>query len=263
MKHVLLSTVLLAGAVMLPPIANADDLRPGDSGWQHRFAVYLWGAGLDGDAGNKFSSGKVEASFSDILSNLEAGFMADYRGKKGRWAVNLDVVYLKISPNPEVKGANPLPIGPRQIDTNVDTDIKQWIVDLTGGYELTQGLDLIAGARYVNLDVDARVALPGDQQLRIGGSEDWLDPIVGFTYRGYFPNSSKWKYLTRGDIGGFGVGSDLTWQAYAYIGYQPTRNWTLFGGYRHLYFDYEANNDKEFFYKVAISGPALGASYQF
>lgn len=57
----------------------------GNNEWQHRTAVYLWMAGLDGTTGNRIQAGDIEASFSDILNNFEAGFMLDYRGKKGKW----------------------------------------------------------------------------------------------------------------------------------------------------------------------------------
>lgn len=250
-------------ATLIPSIGLAADGTMTTGGWQHRAAIYLWGAGLDGESGNKLSSGDIEASFSDILSNLSAGFMGNYRGKKDRYSVNLDVIYLGISPNPKVKGPNPLPVGPRQIDTKADSDVTKWIVDLTAGYEVLPGLEFLAGARYVNLDIQAKVDLPGSNTLKVGGNEDWLDPIVGFHWAGYFPNSKKWRYSTRGDIGGFGVGSDLTWQAYGFIGYEPTRNWVLFAGYRHLYMDYDSGNDNGFFYDMAISGPMAGAGYQF
>ncbi|MEA3277119.1 MAG: hypothetical protein U9Q81_17900 [Pseudomonadota bacterium] len=166
-------------AAALPTCAAAGDPLLGDNGWEHRFSVYLWGAGLDGESGNKFSSGEVEASFSDILSNLEAGFMVDYRGKKDRWAVNSR------------------------------RDLPQHQSE-SGG----QGTQSATGR-------------PAPDRHRVG------------------------------------VGSDLTWQAYGYIGYEPAPNWVIFGGYRHLYFDYQANNENEFFYDTAISGAALGASNQF
>ena len=259
-----LSLCLLATSAASSQGALAADGRDPEA-WHNRIAVYLWMAGLDGTTGNRLREGEIDASFSDILDNFEAGFMLDYRGMKGRWGVGLDLIYLNISPSPSVTGPNPAPIGPRTVSAQGDVDVKQWIVDFTGRYEIRTGLELLAGGRYVNLDVDADVSLPGPQQnrLKISDGESWVDPIIGAEYRGRFPNSDKWRYVLHGDIGGFGISSDLTWQLYGYVGYQPTNEWTIYGGYRHMKIDYEANNRASFFYDMAIAGPVLGVAYSF
>ena len=191
--------------------------------------------------------------------------MLDYRGKKDKWGVGLDLIYLNINPGTTVRGPNPAPVGPPIISADGDVDVKQWIVDFTGHYEVTPGLELLAGGRYVDLDMDAKVTLPGPQQnqLKVSGQESWVDPIIGGEYRGRFPNTDKWRYLLHGDIGGFGVSSDLTWQLYGYVGYQPSREWTVYGGYRYIKFDYEADNRAKFFYDMAIGGPVFGVAYDF
>ena len=64
----------------------------------------------------------------------------------------------------------------------------------------------------------------------------WFDPYVGLRGR---LNLNKAFYLTgRGDIGGFDVGSQLTWQAYGALGCQITRNIYAEAGYRCLYMNY-------------------------
>ncbi len=77
----------------------------------------------------------------------------------------------------------------------------------------------------------------------------FVDPIVGLDYRTGL--SDKWVFYGRADIGGFGVGSELNWQLGAYFGYKPTQNWNLFGGYRHLAFDYKSDNASQFFYDMS------------
>lgn len=232
--------------------------------WQNRIGVYLWMAGLDGTSGNRLQAGEVEASFSDIMENLQAGFMLDYRGKKDKWGLGLDLIYLNINPNSTVRGPNPAPVGPPILSAESDVDIKQWIVDFTGRYEVTPNFELLAGGRYVDLDIDAKVALgPQQKQLEVSGKDSWVDPIIGGEYRGRFPNTEKWRYILHGDIGGFGVSSDLTWQLYGYVGYQPSREWSIYGGYRYMKIDYEADNRTNFFYDMAVGGPVLGVAYAF
>lgn len=64
----------------------------------------------------------------------------------------------------------------------------------------------------------------------------WFDPYVGL--RGRY-NLPKAFYLTgRADIGGFGAGSQLTWQTYGALGCQITRYIYAEAGYRCLFINY-------------------------
>lgn len=89
-------------------------------------------------------------------------------------------------------------------------------------------------------------------------AEDWWDPYIGLRAR---LNLSKAFYLTaKADIGGFGVGSDLTWQASGALGCQLTRHIHAELGYRYLYTDY---NKDGFLYEVSQSGVEITAGVAF
>ncbi|MBV8331053.1 MAG: autotransporter outer membrane beta-barrel domain-containing protein, partial [Verrucomicrobia bacterium] len=67
--------------------------------------------------------------------------------------------------------------------------------------------------------------------------QTWFDPFIGI--RGRY-NLYKPLYLTgEADVGGFGVGSEITWQIYAALGCDITRNIYSEIGYRQLYLDYD------------------------
>jgi hypothetical protein len=66
--------------------------------------------------------------------------------------------------------------------------------------------------------------------------DDWWDPYIGLRARYNF--SPAIYLIGRADIGGFGVGSDLMWQAEAALGIQLTRSIHAELGYRALSFDY-------------------------
>ncbi len=68
----------------------------------------------------------------------------------------------------------------------------------------------------------------------------------------------------RGDIGGFGVGSDFAWQAIATLRWQFSPRTGVGLAYRHLDMDYEdGKGANRFLYDVATSGPALGVVFTF
>jgi hypothetical protein len=74
------------------------------------------------------------------------------------------------------------------------------------------------------------------------------------------PLAGRWSALGYFDIGGFGLGSDLTWQALLAANYQATENLFLSIGWRHLSIDY---SDRGTVLEDTMSGPVIGATWRF
>jgi hypothetical protein len=68
-------------------------------------------------------------------------------------------------------------------------------------------------------------------------ADDWFDPYIGARARYNF--SKAFYSAVRGEIGGFGIGSDLMWQVEGVVGINITRNIFSEIGYRALSFCYE------------------------
>ncbi|MBV1916175.1 MAG: porin family protein [Pseudomonadales bacterium] len=246
-KYSAICTLLFA-MVFTPMSLKAeqiDSAEAADSGMQHRVSLYLWAAGMSGDTGNAAGSAPVDLEFKDIFDNLESGFMINYFGKTGKWVFNVDYLTLNITPSSDVPPA--------------DVDLNQSFLELTTGYEVIPDLAVVAGFRFVDISTTATIKI--GPTLTIKGDDDWVDPIVGIDYRKVY--LEKWRLFAHADIGGFGVGSDLSWQLSGFVGYMPSKNWNLYGGYRHLDIDYKSDNAKKFFYNVTVSGPLLGFGYHF
>jgi hypothetical protein len=62
------------------------------------------------------------------------------------------------------------------------------------------------------------------------------------------------------DVGGFGAGSELTWQALGTVTYRATDWLDLRAGYRHLGVERSRNRTD---IDVGLSGPIVGALYRF
>ena len=105
---------------------------------------------------------------------------------------------------------------------------------------------------------DIATELKKDLDTTASLAEDWWDPYVGVRAR---LNLTKAFYLTaKADIGGFGVGSDLTWQASGALGCQVTPSLYTEIGYHYLYTDYNHNG---FVYDVSQSGVEINAGITF
>jgi hypothetical protein len=94
--------------------------------------------------------------------------------------------------------------------------------------------------------------------LSVAPDSSFVDPIVGL--RVNTPLSDRWSILGYVDLGGFGVGSDFTWQIAATANYQATEQLFLSVGWRHLYLDYA---DDGTVFEGAMSGPVVGATWRF
>lgn len=88
--------------------------------------------------------------------------------------------------------------------------------------------------------------------------KSWVDPIIGV--RGQWNINDKWFLAGQSDIGGFGVGSDITWTLQGTLGYNFTNNVSAELGYRYLKTDYE---DGAFTYDIAEAGIYTGLNIRF
>lgn len=86
-------------------------------------------------------------------------------------------------------------------------------------------------------------------------SRDWVDPFFGA--KGHVKLMDRLALMFYGDIGGFGVGSELTWQLFGGLSWQASESVRVEAGYRHLDIDYDHDH---FIFDASMSGFAAGAS---
>jgi hypothetical protein len=129
-----------------------------------------------------------------------------------------------------------------------DDTLQLWIVEAGGfcqigkwGEERSLTLDATAGVRYWNLHNEIELnGTGGNVKIDRGSTMSLTDPVVGMRARQYL--TPKLSLTLRGDFGGFGMTSqmsDFTWQALGLVGYDFTKRFSLFAGYRALAVDKE------------------------
>ena len=159
-----------------------------------------------------------------------------------RWALTTDVVFMGL--------------GATRNSLTVDMD--QWMVEPTLSYRVSKYFEPLVGVRYNNLSGEIRGPLSRDPF----GTQDWWDPIIGTKLT--LPLGKKFSFSVRGDIGGFGVGSDFTWQAFPYFDWRFAQWGSLQAGYRWLSMDYETGSGaSRFTYDMPNQGPQLGFTFHF
>lgn len=252
--------VLMLAAASIAPVyaADADEER-----WQVEFTPYLFASGLHGSTGTQQVQADVNAGFGDIVQNLDKGFMGTLEVRRDRWGFILDGLYFKLKDQGARSWEGPAGIGSATGDLDVTTTMQMY--QLSAAYRLGGKVptDLIVAGRYTQLDLDLNLVtttgglLPGGTRS-LSASQSWWDPVIGV--RVIFPFAQHWSAMLYGDIGGFGVGSDLTYQAIAGVNWQFSEHVSAKAGYRYLYQDYESNG---FVWKMAAYGPYIGVGIRF
>lgn len=228
--------------------AQSDD-------WETVLAPYVLFGSLNGDAAvGPTGPVPVDLGFGDLVKNLELGAMVHAEAWKGAWGVMVDFLFMRLGS--DLTG----PFG-GVLDINVDEVIAEALLgrrfDAPG-----RQVHLFAGVRYWDLDVDLDlVALPG-AALDLG--DRWIDPLVG----GRFVKdvAEDWFVSVRGDIGGFGLGSDFSWNVQAGVGYEVSSLFSLVLQYKALDVDFENDGigTADFLsYDTTTHGPLLGFVFRF
>jgi len=159
------------------------------------------------------------------------------------------------------------PLGRQNADVKLRLlDTKFGIDYLLGPYPLASGTNAaqvtlapyIAG-RYFFMETDITSSIP---EVRAEGSESWLDPLIGV--RSVWDLSRRWNIAVAGNVGGFGVGSDLSAEGLATVGYRFHLSKKIaanvVAGYRAFYQDY---SHQSFAYDATIHGPIFGIDLTF
>ena len=249
-KTPLIALTLLTIIIAVAPAAAQT---PAGESWKVTVVPYLMGAAMSGTTAVKGQVVEVDASASDIFSNLQFGAMGLVVARKGNWGVGGDAIWMALGAN----GTAPGPIG-----ITASADMNQGAFAFYGLRRLGRAADVFFGARINTLQANLRVN--GLLAVRsVDGSKTWVDPIVGVQLR--TPETGKrWHAQVYTEIGGFSVGSCLAWQVFPTVGVNLSKNASLEVGYRWLDIDYSSGEDATLFkYDVLTQGPVLGFGFKF
>lgn len=221
------------------------------SAWRFQVTPYVWMTGLKGDLrlSPRLPTAHVSQSFSDVLSDLKAAAFLNGTARRDRYVLQADASYASVASHAQ------LPLG---LQLQARAKVQQSSLTVTGGYQwqpsAQDSIDTMVGVRGWHLRSSLQVAPLLSERL----SKSFVDPIVALRWRHQW--SDRWSSLLYADAGGFGVGSESTWQVLATVNYQLRDKVYLSAGYRQLNVDYRSGNQR---LDVRLGGPVLGATFQF
>jgi hypothetical protein len=288
----------LAGVacILLPALARADGMEPprviaAPSGWTYQFTPYVWDPWVTGDAVVRGRSFSVSVTPIEVLEDLNFAWMSYQQAKNGPLTLFSDVIYAdEASGGSFFRSRTFSPHIAGSLGASLSDSYRYWTVEAGGTYEIASWnshgsryatpdteVELLAGGRYWRQDINVGVALAGtlnidglvlsgDRAIARSGTHEWIDPFIGARIR-FQPHPGE-ELIVRGDIGGFGAGSQFTWQALA------TYNWQMcslgpmlidsYAGWRALQVDYETGSGVgRYEFDVLQQGPVVGFTGRF
>lgn len=207
---------------------------------------YLWAASIKGTTatgGDESPPADSDYNFF-ALDNLDGVASATFTAHKNQWGLLFDFLYVAYEDT--FKEATPLQVTPRLEGT---------IIEFAGAYAPASidNLEFIAGLRQQDITVSLALLNRKPEQ-----SVSWIDPFAGAIYS--LPLKDNFYMTLRGDLGGFGIESELAVNAEAMFRYQMGNTFSLKFGYRYLKVKFD---EDVFLYDISLDGFLFGLGIRF
>jgi opacity protein-like surface antigen len=231
------SASLFAALLLLAPAAaTAED-------WSGRVTVYGWFTALDVEATvtgprGGTATGRGSADIGEVFDALNFALFANGEVRRGRWGLVGDVVYADLNFN------RTSPRGVRR-DLDLNSFLGTALVAWRAYEDERASVDLMGGGRAVSMETVVSRAGPLVSK-RLSATETWVDPLIGV----------RGRYA----IGGFGVGSEFSWELTAGVSHDLTERLSAEAAFRALSIDYDAGAVDQ---TIEMYGPVLGLSVRF
>jgi hypothetical protein len=227
------------------------------SKWHYRVEPYLLFPNMVGQTGiSGLPLADIDASTGDIFGSLKIGAMLNIEATKGKWTIASDFLYMNLEQD----------LKPSNVITGGKVNAKQMGWELAGLRRMNKWLELgVAGmlnALEVDMDINIDPIGGTPETISKSQSKTWVDPMLIARL-----SSNPAKKVTgqfRGEIGGFGIGSDFAWQIQALGSYRFSKLFDISAGYRAISLDYTSGTgNKAFVYDVITHGPTVKFGFSF
>ncbi len=282
----LLATAAFPVAAQVAPgsTKSSGEHLKGYDDWHFSVNLAGWLTSFQGDVTAEGDASHVNVDLKDVLDLLFHGkidFTMDGRFEvsKGPWGLYGEIEYVRLSDSGEGRKDIDVPIF-RPPGFTIQGNAEVISVYSVGEAALTYDVyaspclvanmpeliaEVLAGARYQYIRTKANLELAGplrDRSFEADDSKSWVDPFVGG--RILWRPGESWITSLETDFGGFGAGSDFTFNIRAEAAYRITKWFFVNAGYRALYTDYESGSgDEKFAYNLWVHGPFFGVGAEF
>lgn len=237
-------------------------------GWQFEVTPYFWAAGVDGDYRTNDGKTSFDQSFSDLVDEVDAGFMGLVGASYGRFVAFVQYDYINLEPDGGDAQISSIIGAESRLESEFETDI------LSGGvgyrfdtFGDDSWIDVMLGVRQFDQEGDIKITvLEGEGapfSERFDGSSDVTDTLI--MLRPSMRISERWRfnptmsYAVAGD-------SETHYELSPQFQYQFSDSFALRFGYRRLHYETEngrpgADNYREM--DADMAGLMVGVGWTF
>lgn len=185
----------------------------------------------------------INSSFTVLVDNLRIGGYLSFRADKNKWGIYVDIEYISLV------GAGTTRL---EAELQLDNLIAEADVAYRPGNAPT--LKFLAGVRSYTIDQTLRIQ---DEPI-YNTNTTVVDPILGS--QGAWALGDRWAFEMRGDIGGFGIGSEFTYQLLVLFNWNISNTLSIPFGYRLLGYQIKTGG---VWMNTRMSGMVLGLDIRF
>jgi hypothetical protein len=211
--------------------------------WNYSLRPYFFLSGMSGSVTVDPVTIPLNSKFSDLLKNVKLGGFIGVTAIKGQWGVGGDFQYINLY----AKNTGTL---------ETAFDLKNVIgeVDVIYRPRMAPTLRFLAGVRVYSLTqtlvINERKIPPSSTTV--------IDPVIGA--HGTWALGNAWDFELRGDIGGFGISSEFTYQMMALFHWDINDSLSLPFGYRILGHQIKQDSVRM---NTRMAGLMLGLDFRF
>lgn len=200
------------------------------SQWEINISPYAWFTGQRAEISYTDEFILIDNRFENVLKDIKPGAQLHVELKHGKWFLQGDLLYFETRKEGWAE----------QLEKKAQLRSEQLVGEILGGYNLLNMenwlfLDALAGIRYFEL----KSAIEIESSAVLDETINATDPVVGLRVR---TETEKWINSIRIDIGGFGIGSEISWKTNLWVGYKFTKVTSVFLGLQAYNINYEKEN---------------------
>lgn len=229
-------------ALTLAALAHAPAAA---DGWSFRVTPYLWTPSVD--LTSEVDDDPPASGSGSILDFIEGALLLDGEARGESFTVLAELNYLGFGEDAE--GENGLISGTVELDGWMGAAAVAVPVHDSGAARV----EALAGLRAWSLET----TVDFDSFPAASARETWVDPLVGA--RATFDLAERLEAQILADVGGFGVGSELQWQAVGRATWRLDDGFGIAAGYRHLDLRFDDGTGIE----LTLSGPFVALDIWF
>ena len=265
-QRTILTLGIAAFVACAPRLSHSTDEDQTPEPWTFRVTASVMAADVSGET--EFTAGQTvggnvirgEIDYSNVYPDPQPLPFVDLAASNAEWSATIRGQYL--SWDDVALLANRTLI-----------EESSWFLEADVSHSVGTRWAVFLGLRYFEFELSLQTVLnpPLPPLPAMVTNQSWVDPLAGAAFR--YPLGERWELAGRGDIGGFGVGSELSWGLEATVLWKIGTHSGLVGGYRVFDVDFEEENTYSFpdgsqltvpdSYDTRTNGPTLGMTFQW